>query len=163
MGIMFNRPSDNEKRKQLRSKMTGAEAILWARLRNRQCGGLKFRREYGIGRFVVDFYCPSLRLAIEVDGPSHQNPESQAYDVERQELIESLSIKLLRFTNEEVFTNIGWVLECIENEKKNKNKKKTLPLFKGEYPTSGGGGGLLRVKFIQTKNLLPLAYDAWAG
>ena len=79
--------------------------------------GLKFRRQYGIGQFIVDFYCPELRLAIELDGDSHfNNKEVLEYDKRRQEYIERVNIKFLRFTNNEVFESLEGVIQAIQEE-----------------------------------------------
>ena len=79
--------------------------------------GLKFRRQYGIGHFIVDFYCPELRLAIELDGDSHfNNKEVLEYDKRRQEYIERVNIKFLRFTNNEVFESLEGVIQAIQEE-----------------------------------------------
>ena len=90
MTQIFNRSSDTEKRRRLRREGPLAEQRLWLRLRNRQLMGYRFRRQYGIGPYVLDFYCPGLKLAIEVDGDSHF--EAGEYDRERQRYIESLGI-----------------------------------------------------------------------
>ena len=90
--------------------MVDAEVVLWSRLRNRQLGGFKFRRQYSVGPFVVDFYCAKPRLAIEVDGDSHFAPGAEAYDKRRQQYIESFGIYFLRVTNQDVFKNLDEVL-----------------------------------------------------
>ena len=128
MGTVFNRESKSENRKSLRKKMTRAEAILWTFLKQKQCEGLKFRRQCSIGRYVVDIYCPSLRLAIEIDGQYHDNPDMTAYDKKRQNEIETLGVKVLRFKNEDVYTNIGGILAAIRILAKNKQKNKNIPL-----------------------------------
>jgi very-short-patch-repair endonuclease len=104
MTQIFNRSSDTEKRRRLRRESPLAEQCLWLRLRNRQLMGYRFRRQYGIDPYVLDFYCPELKLAIEVDGDSHF--EAREYDRERQRYIESLGIRVLRFTNREVFEGL---------------------------------------------------------
>ena len=86
--------------RELRKYPTDAEDILWQAIRNKQLDGRKFRRQVAIGAFVVDFYCASARLVIEVDGPIHQ--EQQEADQIRQELIESLGIRFVRLSNHEV-------------------------------------------------------------
>ena len=85
--------------------MPPAEVILWSKLRNKGVKGYKFRRQYGIEKFVIDFYCPQLKLALEVDGDSHFIEGSDSRDKERQLIIESFGITFLRFTNRE-FTEI---------------------------------------------------------
>jgi len=104
MTQIFNRSSDTEKRRRLRRESPLAEQRLWLRLRNRQLMGYRFRRQYGVGPSVLDFYCPEVKLAIEVDGDSHF--EAGEYDRERQRYIESLGIRVLRFTNREVFKRL---------------------------------------------------------
>ncbi|MEL6319257.1 MAG: endonuclease domain-containing protein [Cyanobacteria bacterium J06626_14] len=116
MTRIFNRRSDKAKRQRLRNNMPRAEIILWSRLRLRQVAGVKFRRQYGVERFVLDFYCPALKLAIEVDGPTHLSPEAQAYDQRRQQFIEELGIRFLRFTNQEVYQNLDGVLTVIHQK-----------------------------------------------
>ncbi|MBI5422403.1 endonuclease domain-containing protein [Candidatus Peregrinibacteria bacterium] len=110
MGEFFNRFEDNSKRKRLRLAMPKAEIILWSRLKGGQLKGLKFRRQYGVGPFVIDFYCPEHKLAIELDGDSHCTPEAEKYDQDRQSYIESFGIKFLRFTNADIYENLGEVL-----------------------------------------------------
>ena len=77
--------------------------------------GLKFIRQYGVGSYVLDFYCPKLRLAIEVDGPSHFDIWAQEYDKTRQQFIEKFNIRFLRFTNEDIYQNLEGVTEEIVN------------------------------------------------
>ena len=72
-----NRLEAKEKRRGLRSSETAAEALLWKRLRDRQVGGLKFRRQYSVGVYIVDFYCVVCRLAVELDGKTHASAEAQ--------------------------------------------------------------------------------------
>lgn len=75
--------------------------------------GYKFRRQQSIGPYIVDFYCPRLKLVIEVDGDSHFLDEAIEYDRKRQKYIESFGTKFLRFTNLEIYENIDEVLEEI--------------------------------------------------
>lgn len=110
---IFNRPSKKKTRQYLRNNSTNAEQVLWRFLKNRQLGGYKFRRQYSIGRYIVDFYCPRLKLVIEVDGDTHSTKEEIKYDCQRQQYIESLNIKVLRFTNIDIYESIDWVLEEI--------------------------------------------------
>jgi very-short-patch-repair endonuclease len=91
---------------------TPAEKHLWARLRNRQIGNAKFRRQYAIERFIVDFYCFEARLIIEVDGPIHDY--TAAEDAIRQAYLEAMQLRVLRFTNDQVLFAIDAVLMQIE-------------------------------------------------
>ena len=91
-----------------------AEQLLWSRLRHSQLSGYKFRRQQGIGKFIVDFYCPSDRLVIEVDGESHfVTDASRQYDAGRDLFLQSLGIRILRFLNTEIYTNLDSVVEVI--------------------------------------------------
>jgi len=98
--------------------MPPAELDLWQHLKLRSLCGLKFRRQYGIGPFVVDFFCAELSLAIELDGDSHFGREVEDYDRRRQDFIERKGINFLRFLNSQVFENIGGVLETIRHKAK---------------------------------------------
>lgn len=114
MGILYNNKLKNNLRKNLRNKTTRTEIILWKKLKNKQVNGYKFRRQYGIGRYVVDFYCPELYLAIEVDGANHFfDAKSSKYDLERQRFIESLGIRVLRLTTTDIYHNLNNVLNEI--------------------------------------------------
>jgi very-short-patch-repair endonuclease len=83
---------------------------MWAYLRKRSFCGLKFRRQHGVSRYILDFYCPALRLAIEVDGGQHYSEHSQQHDFEREQFLASLSITVVRFTNAEIMNMIDDVL-----------------------------------------------------
>jgi leucyl-tRNA synthetase len=113
---IFNRSRELEKRRTLRVNMTGEEKILWEKLRSKKTG-YKFRRQYSIGSYVVDFYCSAKKLAIEVDGEVHGTNTAVEYDKEREEFIKSFGIKIIRFSNEEVKGNLHKVLKTIEEAK----------------------------------------------
>ncbi len=112
MTKIYNRTEERIKRKILRSNMPQAEVILWSKLKGKGLGH-KFRRQYSIGKFVVDFYCPKLKLAIEVDGDSHYAGGAETRDRERQKIIESYDFTFLRFTNREIYENMEGVLSKI--------------------------------------------------
>ena len=95
----------------LRKEMTPTEQILWEVLRRKTLAGMKFRRQHPIGRFILDFYCPQLQLAIEVDGDSHIGNE--LHDELRTEALGAYGIDVLRFRNEEVTTDLESVLSRI--------------------------------------------------
>ena len=116
MTRIFNRHIDKEKRQYLRNHAPKAECILWTHLRRRQIEGIKFRRQYGVERFVIDFYSPEIRLAIEIDGPTHLGPEAKDCDDYRQQFIESLDIQFLRFTNQAVYERLDAVLDVIREK-----------------------------------------------
>ena len=113
MTCVFNRVSETPRRKSLRHSMPETEVILWSKLQRRQITGMKFRRQYSVGAFVVDFYCPELKLAIEVDGDSHFQPGAEERDAERANFIKQYGIKFFRFTNSDVRENLYGVLTQI--------------------------------------------------
>ena len=89
--------------------MPQPERKLWFYIRRKQLG-VKFRRQHSIGKYIVDFFCCELKLAIELDGNSHFSEQVQAYDHQRTRDLNKLGIKVLRFTNEEVNHSIETVL-----------------------------------------------------
>ncbi|CAE6919551.1 putative protein [Vibrio sp. B1FIG11] len=110
----FNLKYQKQIRSQLRTNMPKPEEILWQRIRRKQLG-VKFRRQHGIGRYIVDFYCAELNLVIEIDGDSHFSDEGKEKDTIRDSFMETLGIKVLRFTNEEVMKQTESVLERLLN------------------------------------------------
>ncbi len=110
----FNRIYEKEKRRQLRKDQTPAEKLIWYYLRNRFTKHIKFRRQYSIDRFVVDFYSAELKLAIEIDGDIHDVVEQKEYDIERQKYLEEFGVRFLRIKNEELFGNPNKVFDRIE-------------------------------------------------
>ena len=99
--------------RELRRKQTRTEEVLWWLLRNNKFLGYKFRRQYVLRGFILDFYCSSARLGIELDGKVHLKQKD--YDVARQKYLENYGIKLLRFTNSEVYNEPERVLQTILN------------------------------------------------
>jgi very-short-patch-repair endonuclease len=99
--------------REMRQEPTPAEDYLWQHIRNREIGGAKFRRQHAIDRFVVDFYCAEAQLVIEVDGEIHQYTLEE--DTIRQEYLESLGLRVLRFTNDLVLNQIDMVLDQIRS------------------------------------------------
>ena len=113
MTQFFNKTSGKEKRRGLRNNLPPPEAIIWSKLRNSQVLGYKFRRQYGVGPYVIDFYCPALKLAVEIDGDSHFVTDAIENDNRRRAFIKSFAIHFLRFTNQEVNRELEAVLEKI--------------------------------------------------
>ena len=128
MTKVFNKKSQTPRRKLLRGNLSKAEILLWLELKNKKIGGNKFRRQYSVGRYVVDFYCPILKLAIEVDGGYHFADGAQEYDEIRQKIIESYGIKFLRFSDGDVIQNLPKILESISNFCKQLNTSPNIPL-----------------------------------
>lgn len=108
-------------RKELRNNSTISEKRLWKFLQKSQLGGRKFRRQQSIGNYIVDFYCASEKLIIELDGNIHENPVNQQYDFKRSEFLESLENKVIRFKNDEIKNSIELVLERIKEGFKTKS------------------------------------------
>ena len=100
-------------RQHLRSHGTPAEARLWLALKGRRLGGRRFRRQYGIGPYIVDFCCPAEGLAVELDGAPHFTPEGRAYDAARTAALEAEGLRVLRFENQAVFDDLDGVLTAI--------------------------------------------------
>ena len=109
---MFYGASRNtfDKARLLRNNMTEAEKILWEKLKDRNVFKAKFRRQHPIGIFIVDFYCHEYKLAVEIDGEIHLKYEVIEYDDGRSHDIEQFGVKILRFTNNEVFTDLNKVM-----------------------------------------------------
>ena len=113
MTPFFNRVEDKEKRRSLRRNASKPEVLVWSRLRGKQLLGLKFRRQYSVGPYVVAFYCPALKLAVEIDGETHFRDAAVKEDDRRQAFVESFGIRFLRYTNGEVGGNLDGVMESI--------------------------------------------------
>ncbi len=97
----------------LRAAGTEAEHRLWARPRDRQLSGVKFRRQHPIGPYITDFFCLEACLVIELDGSQHSDPQAREADEQRTQYLESQGYTVLRFWNDEVSNNIDGVLERI--------------------------------------------------
>ena len=110
----FNKKSEQEKRRHLRNNMTYCEKIIWIHLRKEQLG-YRFLRQYSVDHFVMDFYCPKLKLAIELDGDVHEEPEQKRKDIIRQRYLEKFDITFVRITNKEFMENSNKAFEKIED------------------------------------------------
>lgn len=104
-----------EKRRLLRNNGTPAEATLWKGLKAKQLG-VRFRRQFSVGNYVLDFYCHSQKLAIELDGDYHSSEQQVQKDFKREEYLNSVGIIVMRFHNDEVRQNVSAVLERIREE-----------------------------------------------
>ncbi|MBL7994543.1 DUF559 domain-containing protein [bacterium] len=116
MGKLYNQPIQTDKRRDLRNHATRSERLLWTQLKGKQLSGFKFRRQHGVGPYVLDFYCPETKLAIEIDGSSHNSDDARKKDQRRQAFIEEFGIRFLRITDTELFENPNKVLEKIKEE-----------------------------------------------
>ena len=133
---IFNHAIKTPLRRALRKNPTEPERRLWNRIRNKQLSGIKFRRQQGIDRYIVDFYCAEYSLVVEIDGDSHFTDEGIIYDQVRDDFLQSLGFIVLRFTNLDVMENIDSVLVTILDQieklqkifEREKHPTPTLPL-----------------------------------
>ena len=102
-----------DRARRLRREQTDAERTLWQRLRGKQLGGLKFRRQHVIGPWILDFYCPECRLAVELDGGQHNEAENRCRDEARTAFLEDRGTAVLRYSNLEALRATDAVLEDI--------------------------------------------------
>ena len=107
---MRNDPTLKSRRRELRRNQTDAEKALWAYLRSKQFYGMKFFRQYSIGPYILDFYCPTAKFAVELDGGQHNQCENKEYDESRSEYLKAQGIEVTRFWNHEVLLDIQSVL-----------------------------------------------------
>ena len=126
MGKIHNNKNQKLRRKNLRNNMTKAEIILWSRLKGKQLK-YKFRRQHGIGKYIVDFYCPELKLIIEVDGDIHGFYDQIKKDKERQDFLESLGFIVYRYTNIDIMNNLNGVLEDLISKIESNPLSSTTP------------------------------------
>ena len=95
----------------LRKNMTDAENMVWLKLGRKQLKGYQFYRQKIIGNYIVDFYCPNANLVIELDGGQHYSEMGQAKDRTRDDALKKMGLKVLRFSDRDVFENMGGVME----------------------------------------------------
>ncbi len=117
MDFLYNNVSRKDLRKKLRNNLGLPEIILWRELKGSKLGK-KFRRQYGVGQYSLDFYCPNERLGIELDGGTHDSSEAYDYDQKRTEFIQSQNIKIIRFQNKDVLNNLNGIIEEIKSHLK---------------------------------------------
>jgi len=108
-------------RKKLRSKLTPAEAFLWKYLKSKQLDHKRFTRQHSIGSYVVDFYCPSQKLIIELDGEVHFNHAAEEYDKKRTAFLNEAGFTVIRFENKMVFEHLSSVLDEIKSNFNNES------------------------------------------
>jgi len=114
MTRIYNKNRLKETRKHLRREQTYTEKIAWMVLRNRSLLDCKFRRQYSVDRYVIDFFSPEIKLAVELDGSVHDSAGQKAHDEERQKFLEKLGITFLRFRNEEFVDNGDYAVSEIK-------------------------------------------------
>ncbi len=118
--VRYN-PRLKERARYLRQHMTWAEVLLWQQLKARQMEGYDFDRQRPIDEYIVDFFSKDLMLAIEVDGVTHDSDSGQQHDQRRQQRLEALGVRFLRFQDEEVRQNLEGVLTVIREWVREKN------------------------------------------
>lgn len=99
--------------RELRKNMTEAEKLLWSRIRKKQLKNYQFYRQKIIGNYIVDFYCPKSNLIIELDGGQHYSDEGMKKDKSRDDYMKNLGLRVLRFSDKDVFENLNGILEKI--------------------------------------------------
>lgn len=114
MGRYFYRTKQTDRRRELRNRMTEAERRFWILVKEGRFYGFKFRRQAGIGIYIVDFYCPSLKLVIEIDGGYHKRIDQKTYDQARSLFLESFGLGVIRFTNEQALSRPQELLAQLE-------------------------------------------------
>jgi very-short-patch-repair endonuclease len=114
MKFLHNSPELKDNRRELRHNQTDAEKAFWNKVRSRQFHGKRFLRQYGVGSYILDFYCPELRLAVELDGGQHNETGGKEHDAVRSEFLLAQDIDVLRFWNHDVLQNMHGVLSRME-------------------------------------------------
>ena len=117
MKKIHNKPIFQEYRKKLRKRSTAAESTLWKTIKNKQIENLKFRRQHSIGNYIVDFYCPEIRLILELDGASHDNYLSEEKDIVRDKALHEYNCTVLRFENRYVYEFLEEIVKAIKAHK----------------------------------------------
>jgi very-short-patch-repair endonuclease len=116
MNFLKNDPVLKDRRRELRRNQTDAERAFWAKVRNKQFLGMKFFRQYSFGPYILDFYCPEKKLAVELDGGQHNQPEGRDSDLVRTNYLNTHGVEVVRFWNNEVLLEIDGVLARLELE-----------------------------------------------
>ena len=138
-----------EKSRQLRKNMTNQEKKLWSIIRNRQFFGLRFRRQFPIGNYIVDFICREKKIIIEIDGGQHNEPQNTDYDISRTKFLYSSGYKVVRFWNNEINDNIDGVYEKL---------KEVFEITPPQPSPSVEGANLNSTNITIDKNQVPYSY-----
>ncbi|MEK7116893.1 MAG: endonuclease domain-containing protein [Patescibacteria group bacterium] len=102
--FLYNHKDLRDRRRELRNNQTPAEKILWKHISKNKISGLRFLRQYSVGPYILDFYCPKIRLGIELDGEIHEM--NKLYDRDREKYLEGIDINIIRFWNNDVLKNL---------------------------------------------------------
>ncbi len=114
MTKLYNLSAQTPLRKNLRNNATKVEIMVWNKLKGRQFLGLKFRRQYGIGKYIVDFCCPELKLVLEIDGWIHGEGDMPEKDFIREKFIREKGFRVKRYYAKDIFNNIEGCLIDLE-------------------------------------------------
>ena len=125
---MLNPKKTKKQRQYLRNNMTKWEVILWNDLKGKKMFGFKVRRQYGVDNYVIDFYCPELKLALEVDGDVHYYPDKLEADKRKNKQLEEEGIKLVRLTNEDLEEDYESAVIYLEDRFKLRAQELKIPL-----------------------------------
>jgi very-short-patch-repair endonuclease len=120
-------PPTLQRSRDMRHPLTSAESKVWNHVRNHQLGP-KIRRQHPIDRFIADFYCPQVKLIIEIDGDSHADPDRATYDLERTSWLQAGGYSVIRFSNDQVKNDLGKVIELIREIIRNLSEGGINPL-----------------------------------
>uniref|UniRef100_UPI0030EE6DC1 endonuclease domain-containing protein n=2 Tax=Rhodohalobacter sp. 8-1 TaxID=3131972 RepID=UPI0030EE6DC1 len=126
---MLNPKKTKKQRQYLRNNMTKWEVILWNDLKGKNMLGFKVRRQYGIDNFVIDFYCPELKLAIEVDGDVHEFTSKKLSDSRKNDLLKDEGIKLIRLNNYDLEDDYESIVLYLEDIFKERARNIGIPLI----------------------------------
>ena len=159
MTIVYNILKLKERRVNLRTTQTPQEVLLWSRLRREQLG-FKFRRQHSIGGYIVDFYCPLKKLVIEIDGSQHFG--NKEYHEIRSKYLEGLDIKVIRFTNAEINTNMSGVIDKIMNELNQKWHEKESKIVKDQILLRGYSDEYEKEYIKKDGTSFPISIRVWA-
>ena len=112
----FNIKELKETRRELRLNGTSAEAVMWTHIKGRKINGRRWRRQFSVGPFIIDFYCPELKLGIELDGAPHFAPGGYEADESRTDYLRRYGIRIIRFENKDIWTSLESVIETLRRE-----------------------------------------------
>jgi very-short-patch-repair endonuclease len=114
MVVVHNEKAQKKKRQYLRNNATKAEKILWNELKRSRIG-YKFRRQHGINNYIIDFYCPKLKVSIESDGEAHDITRQKELDIKKDETLRKLGINIIRVRNKDIIFNTETTVNKIKN------------------------------------------------
>ena len=114
MQKIFNIKLQKKLRQKLRSERSVSEKLLWRQLSHSKLG-YKFRRQQGIGNYIVDFYCPELKFIIEIDGATHETEKELDYDQKREDYFKSLGLQIKRYYNVAIKEGLDSVIRDLQD------------------------------------------------